>query len=219
MVKMDKMGYNTRVFNQKIDRGGAGNTPRSEQVLEGELTVDHSTTSQDTPLKFRSKCEQSKPATTEYFSRHNKHPDGLQDYCKSCMSTYFKEWRSSHPDYFRYDSSYYFANKERRSKSYRKWRLSSRAVKNASVRNRKARELNAEGSHTATDIERQFKAQRGRCYYCGVKVGKNYHVDHVVPLSRGGSNDPFNLVIACPACNVAKRDRLPHEFPQGGRLL
>lgn len=44
-------------------------------------------------------------------------------------------------------------------------------------------------------------------------------VDHVVPLVKGGSNGPDNLVIACSTCNLRKNDKLPHEWPEGGRLL
>lgn len=36
-------------------------------------------------------------------------------------------------------------------------------------------------------------------------------VDHMLPVSRGGSNDFTNLVIACFACNHRKRDRTPEE--------
>lgn len=34
---------------------------------------------------------------------------------------------------------------------------------------------------------------------------------HVVPRSRGGSDDPENLVTACWTCNCKKADREPHE--------
>jgi 5-methylcytosine-specific restriction endonuclease McrA len=61
--------------------------------------------------------------------------------------------------------------------------------------------------------------QRGKCHWCGEKVGRFYHVDHVVPLSKGGSNGPENLVIACAFCNISKHDRLPHEWSgSNGRL-
>jgi 5-methylcytosine-specific restriction endonuclease McrA len=40
-----------------------------------------------------------------------------------------------------------------------------------------------------------------------------------VPVSRGGSNDISNIVLACPSCNLQKGTRLPHEWPEGGRLL
>jgi 5-methylcytosine-specific restriction endonuclease McrA len=38
-------------------------------------------------------------------------------------------------------------------------------------------------------------------------------------LVRGGRNSPDNLVITCPVCNLKKRDKLPHEWIEGGRLL
>lgn len=94
-----------------------------------------------------------------------------------------------------------------------------REVIRAIHRNRKARKRNAPGSHTAADVQRIYDAQKGYCYYCGVEVGDLYHVDHVIPLVRGGSNAPDNLVIACPVCNLSKHNKLPHEWPEGGRLL
>lgn len=44
-----------------------------------------------------------------------------------------------------------------------------------------------------------------RCHYCGAKAGDVLlEVDHVVPSSRGGTNDIGNLVAACPSCNRGK---------------
>ena len=39
-----------------------------------------------------------------------------------------------------------------------------------------------------------------------------YHVDHVVPLMRGGSNDPDNICLACKPCNLAKGILTGTEF-------
>lgn len=36
--------------------------------------------------------------------------------------------------------------------------------------------------------------------------------DHVIPLSRGGTNDEGNLVCACLPCNSSKNDRLLSEW-------
>lgn len=56
------------------------------------------------------------------------------------------------------------------------------------------------------------------CTYCGRSPrvhGVVLHVDHVVPLSRGGTNDPENLTSACSACNMEKSDRLLSRMPEG----
>ena|SRR5699024_7302284 len=54
------------------------------------------------------------------------------------------------------------------------------------------------------------------CRYCGttaeVNMRKEFHIDHVVPVSRGGSDDPDNLVVACDFCNRDKHDMTPDEW-------
>jgi hypothetical protein len=49
----------------------------------------------------------------------------------------------------------------------------------------------------------------GFCWYCGIKMHpfRNFHVDHVVPVSNGGTNDMENLVPSCQACNSRKKDK------------
>lgn len=46
---------------------------------------------------------------------------------------------------------------------------------------------------------------KGRCWYCGVGFSHlKRTLDHVVPRSKGGPNDPSNLVFACQPCNTEK---------------
>jgi hypothetical protein len=48
-----------------------------------------------------------------------------------------------------------------------------------------------------------------RCLYCGRKAPEvELHVDHFLPVSKGGTNDLSNLFAACVDCNVGKRDRV-----------
>lgn len=49
------------------------------------------------------------------------------------------------------------------------------------------------------------------CQYCGER-GKKLECDHVIPLSRGGSNDMSNLKTACFRCNRSKRDKTLEEW-------
>ncbi|HMN15956.1 MAG TPA: HNH endonuclease signature motif containing protein [Bellilinea sp.] len=77
--------------------------------------------------------------------------------------------------------------------------------------------LAAPGSFTKEDISLAYESQKGKCWYCQCELNGTYHVDHRIPLSRGGSNDPANLVLACPSCNMSKGNKFPHEW--NGRLL
>lgn len=49
------------------------------------------------------------------------------------------------------------------------------------------------------------------CVYCGCDTGP-YHIDHILPSSRGGTADVNNLALACAPCNIAKRNRTPEEW-------
>ena len=52
---------------------------------------------------------------------------------------------------------------------------------------------------------------KGRCAYCQSSSGP-FEIDHVNPVSRGGSDEIGNLVLACKACNTAKGTQTAAEF-------
>lgn len=128
---------------------------------------------------------------------------------------------------------YNAANPEKRSAYARGWRLANVELfremqaewkrKNpervrAIGQNRRARKKNAEGHFTADDIARITKQQNGKCACCQSKKRK-LTVDHIQPLSKGGSNWPHNLQMLCGPCNTAKLNRDPVEFMQSKGLL
>ncbi len=63
------------------------------------------------------------------------------------------------------------------------------------------------------------KRARGRCEYCLSPqrvCGYRYHLEHIIPSSQGGSDDPTNRALACAACNLAKVDKTKGIDPQTG---
>ncbi len=61
----------------------------------------------------------------------------------------------------------------------------------------------------------------GYCYYCGKRLAfynrlsgmrAAWHMDHVIPLSRGGRDTFRNLFPACDQCNLEKGDMTGAEF-------
>ncbi len=59
------------------------------------------------------------------------------------------------------------------------------------------------------------KCAAGICSYCGTKViPAELTMDHVIPLSRGGTSERFNIVPACKECNNKKKYLLPAEWKE-----
>lgn len=115
-------------------------------------------------------------------------------------------------------------NPDRKAAHRRQWKEANpdvhAAVHRAAQATRRARSRRAQGFHSASDIQRILLSQRNRCAECRSILGRNFHVDHVIPLSRGGSNWPTNLQCLCGPCNQRKGSIDPIEYAQRqGRLL
>ena len=144
--------------------------------------------------------------------------------CLTCVEAVKIRWAKENPEKRVVRGRRWFAaNKEKSSAASRRWqKMHPEAVKewntkNAEkrrsyVRNRRARIRKAEGSHTSEDIIGLFEAQAGRCVYCKEELGPSFHVDHILPLSRGGGNDISNLQICCETCNKRKFTQRHDEF-------
>jgi 5-methylcytosine-specific restriction endonuclease McrA len=142
-------------------------------------------------------------------------------------------YRQRHPERIKQRSrAWYLANKEKVKARAAKWASENRERRKEIGRKsyhaypEKARALrdrrrallaSASGCYTAQDVKIQLKLQRNRCYWCGTRLGTDYHIDHVIPLCRGGSNGRENIVISCASCNLRKNKKMPEEF--AGRLL
>lgn len=116
-----------------------------------------------------------------------------------------------------YSAAWRAANKERIAERNRLWRQNNQDTYKAGKRNYRARKRGAAGSHTQEDVEARLISQKRRCWWCEAKLQK-YEVDHLIPLSKGGSNGPENIVLACGFCNRSKGAKMPWEFT-GDRLL
>lgn len=121
------------------------------------------------------------------------------------------------PRHLEYNRKYYEMNKEKISSRMSIWWANNRVKRKAYKQQRRARKV-AAPLGLPFDEQAQLKRQKGKCYYCDCKLDK-YHVDHVIPLSRGGSDGAENKVLACPTCNLHKSNKMPHEWLEGGRLL
>lgn len=92
------------------------------------------------------------------------------------------------------------------------WTSSHPEVRKAVKQRRRAREASANGFFTTAEWRAIIAKQKSRCALCGMKC--KLTVDHIIPLSRGGSNYAFNLQGLCGCCNASKQAKiLPDAHP------
>lgn len=121
-------------------------------------------------------------------------------------------------------AKYYEENSRLINQRNAEWRRLNPEKARALNANRRSRERSAEGRHKGDDIIAILSLQQGLCANCKTKLLKsganNYHVDHIIPLSRGGSNWPSNLQCLCAACNLSKHAKDPIDWArEQGRLI
>ena len=107
-----------------------------------------------------------------------------------------------------YHREYYEANKEEIKEKQRVYAQANPETVSQPKRRYRARKR---GNGTAP-FPKNWKAdqlarQKGRCYYCGKKA-KQWEVEHVIPISKGGPDTPENCVLACRSCNRSKAAKL-----------
>jgi 5-methylcytosine-specific restriction endonuclease McrA len=81
-----------------------------------------------------------------------------------------------------------------------------------SSRKREALIASARFDVRPADVRRMRSRQRDECYYCSTPLGGLGEIEHVVPISRGGSHSVGNIVISCKGCNRTKAHRTVMEW-------
>ena len=99
-------------------------------------------------------------------------------------------------------------DRENQNEIKRRWYRNNSEVARAQSHRKKARRvaLKPEGYFCSHDISWKFKKQYGLCFYCAESIQNGYEIDHIIPLSKGGSSWPGNIALACAPCNRTKRD-------------
>jgi len=114
--------------------------------------------------------------------------------------------------------AWYENNRDRKRETSRLWHQQNPDRARAYSSKRRAIKSNALVHEVPDEMVWEFNpAGPGCCNYCANPLvfasRATWEVDHVVPLSRGGTHEVGNLVVACVRCNRSKGARLIHEWP------
>ncbi len=136
----------------------------------------------DMGLKRCWRCKISYPRTTDYFYPIKK-GDGLNRVCIECDKELQKKRRQQDPI------------------TRRIW-----------ARQYDLRVKKAGGVFTKQDIDDIYWKQNGKCAYCDKELNGKFSIDHILPVSRGGTNWPNNIALCCSSCNSSKNNKTIEEW-------
>jgi 5-methylcytosine-specific restriction endonuclease McrA len=185
--------------------------------------------------KFCRYCQHCRPLSD--FTVRRASPDGLSYKCRECGASYNRN-RYSTNDSSRAAAKararrWSTANRERRreivrrsdEKHLQRKRLSGRAynrrarterpeivrlIGRIAANARRSRCLNAGPMPSASIISTILSMARCRCIYCGAAASLT--LDHVRPLSGGGTNRWDNFIPCCKSCNSSKATKEAAEW-------
>ncbi len=105
------------------------------------------------------------------------------------------------------------ANTERAREASRRYQKEHPEAAHKSTSTRRARKI--EAFVEAVDPLVVFERDKGRCGVCRkpVKPESKWHVDHVIPLVRGGAHCYDNVQLTHARCNQSKHAQLPKGQP------
>ena len=101
-------------------------------------------------------------------------------------------------------------NRERRAITSKAWRERNRDLDHELKRRRRCKQKNASSPLTANEKEKMLLLEHTR-QQLQSETGREYHIDHILPITHGGIHHPVNLRILDGRENVSKQDKL---FPE-----
>ena len=178
------------------------------------------------------KCGEVKPL--EEFNKGNA-KYGRKSECKICQRLRSKEYKKR-PEVIKQDRAwqrqkYQKMNQEERTAYYLKnkakvdaWNAANPDRCKASIKVRSARRQARLKEAGPIDLSSVITLQDYNiktygdgvnpytCEYCLSKIEESYHLEHIIPVSKGGKSDLSNLAIVCPKCNLQKLTKSLEDF-------
>lgn len=156
-------------------------------------------------------CKETKPR--EAFNKRSAVKDGLQPICRDCQkarySSFYDKNKEAQQERAR---SFYSKHKEHYASTMREWRQNNRErMRSHWAKRRLLKKLQRD--ETLVDYSTVLERDGYVCYLCEKCVEPDdVHMDHVIPLSKGGRHSIDNLRVTHSKCNLAKGVKSLDEY-------
>ena len=184
-----------------------------------------------------SKCQEEKPATSEFFYKEKKGKYGLRARCKECVLQERKDYHKENKDKIlarkkvyqqenaeriaEYQKQYRKDNKERMLQLNREWRENNQERYQEYMKEYYEQHYQENKAYyVAKDIKRRKKRAAQTPDYANINLmnkiyaecPEGYHVDHMIPLANGGLHWESNLCYLPAEINLSKGSKRIEEF-------
>jgi 5-methylcytosine-specific restriction endonuclease McrA len=176
--------------------------------------------------KERARAAQRAYQSTPKGARYNR--DKSREWYRSLSGEKLEAYRVKCHEWFKGWISKNRARNRERAKEYYRANKETILAK-IGIYRRRYEERKRGRNLTLTDQEKAdlvafYKVSRSqkaiRCYWCGKRTKKtDRHLDHIVPISKGGPHLASNLCVACRDCNMTKHAQMPEQFSAQAVLL
>jgi len=155
--------------------------------------------------------EEKKKYFADRYAEKRKDPEYLK-----LMAERARLQRQKNPEYTKKMNAKRRAdNPEKERQRCREWFAKNPGKRVAYQQNRAAKLRSLTGNVSPDIRDRLIKLQKSRCACCGIKLDKvAIHLDHIIPVTKGGPHDDKNLQVLCQPCNNKKYNKHPIDFMQ-----
>ena len=155
-----------------------------------------------------SRIEKTCPVCQKKFTRKLSHAQRATYCSKACLAEGYKEKMAGESN-----PNYRGGTDEEKIREARKlYRAKNQEMFAAINRNTKAQRKAVPGKHTADDVAKLRVRQDGKCAMCKCGLEGDGHIDHIIPVSKGGTNFVGNIQLLCAQCNLRKKVLMPIEY-------
>lgn len=183
-----------------------------------KFVLGHATRRPLSPLGTKRCCRCQMVLDKAKFTPDNRHVDGLMSACKECNAERVGQYRVTNSGKVKESQQRHYArnkdqikytvrqyreeNLEKVKRTKRRHYQENTEVYRASRQNRRARRRSNGGHISTAEWQSVLDRFNGKCAKCG--SADNIHMDHVVPLAKGGKHSPDNIQPLCQTCNLRK---------------